>query len=245
MKEIIHFTDLQTEFALEIWRRPRQRHMNLTVRSDGSLRVTCNKRVAKRQILAFVEQSREFIARRSLEREAIKRRYPCKELISGEEWMFLGVRRPLSVIWTWVERIQVSVLENGELEMRAPLTSQRNDRLKAMREFYRRQGRLHLSECLGAWSMHMGVKPSALAIRGQSSRWGSCSSRRRISLNWKLMAAPVEVIDYVIIHELAHLLEMNHSKRFWNLVAQFYPEYKTALKWLKLNEAELSRQFHE
>jgi predicted metal-dependent hydrolase len=79
------------------------------------------------------------------------------------------------------------------------------------------------------------LKVQRIAIRNQRSRWGSCSRRGTISLNWKLIQAPPFVRDYIILHELMHLRQMNHSARFWRQVEGVCPEYKTAEKWLKQN----------
>jgi predicted metal-dependent hydrolase len=77
-----------------------------------------------------------------------------------------------------------------------------------------------------------------VTVRNQRSRWGSCSRRGTISLNWRLIQTPVSVRDYVILHELAHLKEMNHSKRFWREVARLCPDYKEAENWLKRHSGE-------
>jgi predicted metal-dependent hydrolase len=89
----------------------------------------------------------------------------------------------------------------------------------------------------------MDLAPRSFAVRGQTTRWGSCSARGQISLNWKLMAAPLEVIDYVIVHELAHLVHMNHSRRFWDLVGRFHPDWRSAKAWLSRHEPEINSQF--
>ena len=78
-----------------------------------------------------------------------------------------------------------------------------------------------------------------VTVRNQRSRWGSCSRRGTISLNWKLIQAPPFVRDYIVLHELMHLRQMNHSARFWREVEVVCPEYKTAEKWLKQNSALL------
>lgn len=81
----------------------------------------------------------------------------------------------------------------------------------------------------------MGVAPARVRIGDQRSRWGSCSARGTISLNWRLVMAPAEVLDYIVVHELAHLREMNHSRRFWEIVESFYPSYREQEVWLKEN----------
>ncbi|MBX3020747.1 MAG: M48 family metallopeptidase [Bdellovibrionales bacterium] len=238
MREVTQFAN----YHLEIWRRPRQRNMHLTVRPDGRVRVTCNKRCAKREILAFVEDSRLFIEKRTLELEAMRKRFPPKQMLSGETFLFFGRALPLQVVWTWSERCAVTINDSG-LEMTAPLSSTREARAKAMRLFYKKQARLHLAERVKLFSEKMNLFPKQVSVRGQITRWGSCSARGEISLNMKLMCAPEAVIDYVVIHELAHIQHLNHSPRFWNLVGQHFPGYGEAKAWLKSNQAEIAVQF--
>lgn len=238
MREITQFAN----YHLEIWRRPRQRHMHLTVRPDGRVRVTCNKRCSRRDILAFVEESRPFIEKRTLEIEQLRKRFPPKQMLSGESFLFLGRRLQLSLVWTWNDRIKITPGET-EIEMSAPLTSTFEARADAMRAFYRRQARLHLLERVQVLAPQMGLFPKEVSIRGQTTRWGSYSGRGEISLNMKLMCAPESVIDYVIVHELAHIEHMNHSPNFWGLVAKHFPEFREAKQWLRAHEAEIAAQF--
>lgn len=70
-------------------------------------------------------------------------------------------------------------------------------------------------------------------IRNQKNKFGNCSKEKNISLNWRLIKAPMSVLDYIIVHELIHTLEMNHSKKFWSLVRAYYPDYKDAIEWLE------------
>ncbi|HLP75919.1 MAG TPA: M48 family metallopeptidase [Candidatus Paceibacterota bacterium] len=85
-------------------------------------------------------------------------------------------------------------------------------------------------------AMH-GLPVRRVTVRNQRSRWGSCSRRGTISLNWRLIQTPAFVRDYVILHELAHLREMNHSPRFWREVERLCPDYRRAEKWLKENKS--------
>jgi hypothetical protein len=85
------------------------------------------------------------------------------------------------------------------------------------------------------WSAVMGVAPKRVFLKNQRTLWGSCSSRGNLNFNRALAGAPAEVVDYVVIHELAHLKEMNHSRRFWGVVEAWCPEHKQRRRWLRQN----------
>ena len=99
--------------------------------------------------------------------------------------------------------------------------------------FCQRQARAHFAACVDHWSARMALVPQKLALSSARSRWGSCSASGGVRLNWRLKQAPPAVIDYVVIHELAHLAELNHSPRFWAIVAAHCPDWKVRRDWLK------------
>jgi predicted metal-dependent hydrolase len=113
----------------------------------------------------------------------------------------------------------------------------------ALEQWYRTEAVKLISERIDKLSFQMGISYKRIVIRGQKTRWGSCSRKKNLSFNWKLIMAPEPVIDYVIIHELSHMKEMNHSKRFWELVAQSCPGWREHKKWLKQHEADLNTKF--
>ena len=88
-------------------------------------------------------------------------------------------------------------------------------------------------------SQSMGKKFQRLAVKETKSRWGSCSSKGNLNFSWRLVFAPSHVVDYLCAHEVCHLVEMNHSARFWDLVEVLEPNYKEAQKWLKKNGKSL------
>lgn len=87
----------------------------------------------------------------------------------------------------------------------------------------------------------MGVRPQRIRVKDQRSLWGSCSRQGTLNFNWRLILTPPAVLDYVVIHELAHLLEMNHSKRFWGHVAAWCPDHKAHRRWLRENSESILR----
>lgn len=96
-----------------------------------------------------------------------------------------------------------------------------------------------IRERLDYYAPRVGAAPGRVAIREQKSRWGSCSRKGNLNFNWKLIMAPPQALDYVVVHELCHLHEFNHSPRFWALVAAQMPDYEVWKKWLKTHGEDL------
>ncbi len=127
----------------------------------------------------------------------------------------------------WIEKRIRRALERAKTAP-APLTAEEEKKLKdlARDAFIERA-------CLYAGKM--GVTFEKIKLSSAKTRWGSCSPKNNLNFNWRLIQAPTEILDYVVIHELAHLLERNHSPRFWAQVARYCPHYKTARRWLREN----------
>lgn len=110
---------------------------------------------------------------------------------------------------------------------------------EALYNWLRSEAKEYLSKRTEELSISHSIQFSKVTIRDQRTRWGSCSSKKNINLNWKLIMAPSDIIDYVIIHELCHIKEMNHSQGFWSLVQTYIPDYVERRKWLKMNGKKL------
>lgn len=132
----------------------------------------------------------------------------------------------------WIETHRAKVLEEYAQGQKAPLSE---EEILALAE----QMRQALPELLNRHAGSMGVTFGKVTIRCQQTRWGSCSSRGNLNFNCLLMLAPPEVRDYVVVHELAHRKQMNHSALFWQEVARECPDYKKSLRWLKDNGGAL------
>ena len=123
---------------------------------------------------------------------------------------------------------QRNTAEAREYEEAKPLSSEEVKKLK-------KEARNHLASLTEYWAEKIGVSYGRISIRGQKTRWGSCSSKGNLNYNYLLMLCPDDVIEYVVIHELCHRVYMNHSKRFWEKIEEFCPNYRQARKWLKQN----------
>ena len=102
-----------------------------------------------------------------------------------------------------------------------------------LERWYRRRARDEVAPRLDAAAARAGTSYSSLQIRGQRSRWASCSSSGAMSFNWRLLLAPAEILDYVVEHEVAHLAVHDHSERFWSLLASRCPEWREREQWLR------------
>lgn len=110
-------------------------------------------------------------------------------------------------------------------------------RLKATDSAARENAKKIITARVGHWAAALGLEHGRICIKDQRTLWGSCSGKKNLNFNWRLAAAPPEALDYVVIHELCHLREMNHSKRFWALVGAACPDYKARRRWLRDNSA--------
>jgi predicted metal-dependent hydrolase len=160
-----------------------------------------------------------------------------KKLKSGDFIPYLG--RHLKVVEQHNHGKAVSV----RLEKKRLLVNlgSRNGHLNLIMEWwYRQQAERLIKKRADELCSLLGVAYGRLSIRRAKTRWGSCSRKGNLNFNWKLLMVPEPVIDYVTIHELAHLKEMNHSKNFWKLVAEHCPQWRQHRQWLKEQEAELA-----
>ena len=105
---------------------------------------------------------------------------------------------------------------------------------------YRQAAKEYIPKRVAYYAQLLDVTYATISIRDQKTRWGSCSSKGNLYFSWRLILAPPKVLDYVVVHELCHRKEMNHSPRFWALVESMIPDYKTHRKWLKENGEKLT-----
>jgi len=131
------------------------------------------------------------------------------------------------------------MIEGGEYRLSLPNPDSDPDVRAAIRATLSARTLERIRSRVNHYAPLIGVLPGRIAIRDQKSRWGSCSSKNNLNFNWKLIMAPPQVLDYVVIHELCHMREFNHSPRFWQLVYAQMPDYEAWKKWLKIHTDDL------
>lgn len=206
--------------------------IRLSVNESGDVRVYAPKTMRLRDIDAFVASRKDDVqamtVRVQQRRQAFEAGHPLE---TGAQLLVLGRPVTLEIHQAATKRAR---LEGDRLYLAAPEHDRATLRAlirKALSEAALREIRQLIAE----HAPEMGVQPGRIAIREQKSRWGSCSDRHNLNFNWKLMLAPPEALEYVVIHELCHLIEFNHGARFWRLVESRMPDYENPKKWLKEN----------
>ena len=136
----------------------------------------------------------------------------------------------------WIAR---SVRKMQTVEQR-PAQKEKTPYERRLEAPYRQAAKEYIPKRVAFFANELGVTYGTVTIRDQKTRWGSCSSKGNLSFNWRLILAPPKVLDYVVVHELCHRKEMNHSSRFWTLVKSIMPDYRDHRKWLKENGGKLT-----
>jgi predicted metal-dependent hydrolase len=202
-----------------IRRSPRARRVRVTVDGDGSVTVTLPRRAPERAAADAVRELAPWIARR--------RRVLARAAVE--------VARPEGTVPYLGETLTLRLQPGRERVHRRGdvLLVPAGDPRPALERFYRRAARAEIARLLDAATARAGTRHAGLTIRGQRTRWASCSSEGAMSFNWRLLLAPREILAYVVEHEVCHLEVMDHSPRFWELLESRSPDWRTHAAWLR------------
>ncbi|SDW71123.1 M48 family metallopeptidase [Paenibacillus sp. CF384] len=167
-----------------------------------------------------------------------------KEFVSGEKFLYIGRFYRLKVEKTNMEIVPSLVFKQNRFHVTVS-SELKNDELPAQLKplfmnWYLQYGQAKLNERLRIYSPKMGVSPGKLQLKDQKMRWGSCAADKSIYINWRIMMAPMKIIDYVLVHEMVHLKYPNHSAEFWQYVRSILPDYDERKEWLRINGPTLT-----
>lgn len=237
------FTIGKNAIPVQLRRSSRARHMRLTVKSEqNQVVLTLPRLVSEKQGRRFAQSKRRWIEKqwkKAQEHQSnrIKRTYE-----PGEVFYYLGEEVKLILCPDSQSQVRCRhrTCSVGKNDLIICLKSaSKNNVKKIIEDFYRQKASEIIHDRLHYFNEHYQFTYHRVTFRNQKTRWGSCSAKGNLNFNWRLAMAPIEVIDYVVVHELCHLEQMNHSKAFWNLVNQMIPEYKKRRKWLRENKLAL------
>ncbi|MDI6769862.1 MAG: SprT family zinc-dependent metalloprotease [Anaerolineales bacterium] len=207
--------------------RTRRRTIALIVERDGRLVVRAPLHVTDGQIHKFAESKADWIKAKQAQAKknsAVAR----KRYVAGEEFLYLGKAYPL----VFVNRQKPALIHDSRFVLAITALPRARQLFVG---WYKEQALRVISERVDLYAAKYGYTCRQVKFTSARTRWGSCSPNGNLSFTWRLVMAPLAVIDYVVVHELVHLKVKNHSKNFWTQVGEIMPDYKQYIAWLKAN----------
>ena len=225
------------EFPLEVVRSDRRkRSVSFEVR-DERVTVRVPKRLSDKQLREFIVKRTPWIIAKLKE---ARERLPIKpkEYVNGEAFPYLGHDYRLKIDTGDEKSVE---LRDGYLRISLLRTDPkpRETAQRLLESWYKDQVSVYLKEKVALFAKVIGVNPKSIIVKSYKSRWGSCSPKGDLSFNWRLVFMPPPIIDYVVVHELCHMLELNHSKQFWQHVEHHIPDHRARRTALKQHQTPL------
>lgn len=211
---------------------PRRRTLEMTIERDGRLTLRAPDGTDERVLRAFVQEKRFWLYRKLAEKKARQRPVAQKEYVSGEGFHYLGRSYRLLLVG---EQDVPMKLDAGRFRLRRSEVPHGRQHIIA---WYIAHATRWLRRRVERYAHRVGVVPSGVEVRDLGYRWGSCGRRGGLNFNWATIMLPPSIADYVVVHELVHLKEPNHTPEFWRRVERVLPDYEARKRWLAEKGAE-------
>ena len=230
-------------FFYQVKRKARSNNINMKLVTPTTIEISVPKTVETAELQKLLHKNQKWILKRSEQLNLLAANPVNTSLNHGSQVLYQG--RPYFLhIHPSDTKHPAIFLHPGRIHLSIPVAKMNDSSLLAydmLRRWYIENATHHFTEKTTFWAGRIAVQPAKISIRDQKTRWGSCSSRGNINFNWRIVMAPPEIMDYLVIHELCHMRIPNHSSLYWQLVEQFMPEYRQRRDWLKHNSRLLTR----
>ncbi len=238
---LVNTETLESELGLIlIKRRKGRRRLSIVLHPLRPIEVRSSLKTSDLQIIEFLLQKRDWIEKNQNKFHVLKVKHPEKKFVDGEGFPILGKDRRLKFIQSPDRKFR-SWVQGEQIIFSGPSGSFQEKHIRrTLRDTYKKISISYLSQRVTALSQRMQCLPSELSFGEAKNLWGSCQRSGQVRLNWKLIVFEPAIIDYVVIHELAHLKHLDHSSRFWNFVEIYEPNYREVRKQLKASEFQVA-----
>ncbi len=209
--------------------RSRRRSLSIEITTDGQLIARAPMYMSMSKIQKFIDRKSGWINEKLAERQNKNSEITKKDFIDGDLFFYLGSYHKLQI----VDMQREPLLFDGNIFTLKKSKQQNAENIFV--KWYKNQARTVFQDRAKYYAEKYGFNFEKVKLSSADKRFGSCSSKGNLNFVWRLVMAPISVVDYIIVHELCHLKQMNHSKKFWDLVSSILPDYKDQEKWLKQN----------
>jgi predicted metal-dependent hydrolase len=210
--------------------RKRKKTISLQIGNNSEVTIYAPYYTPVKEINRFVEEKESWIDKAIRRQAALQVSPQEKSYVTGENFYYLGQLYPLEAYFEPLENAGV-IFWNRRFFLNCPANAEMKKHYFI--SWYRKKALQYLTERVDFFGSMLNLKSGGVRISAASKRWGSCSEDNHLSFSFRLMMAPPEVVDYVVVHELMHIREKNHSSKFWDLVVEVVPDYKAHRRWLR------------
>ena len=232
-----------TSIDYTIRHSPSKNDVTIAIDWTTGVSVVVPDNIDQERIDSVLRRKAAWILRRLAEFREIKPLSTHHEFISGEKFPYLGRQYRLKVTAEDNKSDVSLTFQNGRFTATVPRSSSpswRQEHLRqALRDWYVSHGHSKVQQRMELFAPRLGITPSNVVVKDQLSRWGSFTKNGIININWKILMAPMRIVDYVIVHELGHMIHADHSSDFWNVVSSVMPDYDERKEWLRVHGATL------
>ena len=205
----------------------------------GKMEVQAPKGTPDEHVLSLLEEKWDWIQQRMQEIRDRSLGPKEKNYNNGESFLYLGNAYPIHISQDPDITQDYAVFEAGILHINVKELEDENIK-QALKRFYYQQCKALVERSIQAHQSHFKVKPRSIRITDSKKTWGTCDSRQQLTFNWRLAMAPPGVIDYVVVHEMCHMVHLNHDRSFWRLVGKIIPDYEQRENWLTLSNWKMT-----
>lgn len=218
--------------------RSKRKSVSIAVEKDQKIIVKAPIDFSAKEIQRLIEKKADWIVEKTERAGKMQKERPVHNYINGEVFYYRGKPLTLNLILNR-DRNRIMVKKQADTLLVVSSAAKSEEIKNAIVKWYRERAREIVEQKVSYFQKFIGKNIGDIRIKEQKSRWGSCSSKGNLNFNWKIIMAPDDIIDYLVVHELCHRLHMDHSKEFWESVERIIPDYKTKERWLKENGTRL------
>lgn len=213
--------------------------MGIYIDVYGNVEIQAPKGTSDELILQLLEGKWDWIQQKSTEMKDRTLGQKVKVYDHGETFLYLGNEYPIQVSQDITIKQDYVVLEGDKLYIYVKQLE--DEKIKqVLKRFYYQQCKTLVERSIRSYQSNFKIKPRSIRISDNNRNWGTCDSRQQLTFNWKLAMAPLKVIDYVVVHEMCHMVHLNHDRSFWRLVGKIIPEYEQMENWLALSSWKMT-----
>lgn len=215
-------------------KKSKRKTLSIYIERDGTVTVIAPGNSTDKEIEEVIKKKEYQIYKSLAEWELTNSTKIEREFVNGQSFLYLGRNYRLEIVKE--EQKKPLILKNGYFLLR------KKDESKAKQlfiEFYKEKGLPKIVERVEQYQKRINVNPKQIRIMELKNRWASCSEKGNLNFHWKCIMAPLDVLNYIVVHELAHLIHKKHTKAFWNEIDKMIPDYQKHMEWLRINGAAM------